>query len=170
MGRCWPPGNARYHAPTPKEIDESLRHFVALKPSSHNRILLDTASGYGRAEERVGQWLKDGANAELASNFVILTKVDAEPLTCFVTILLLHCLIPLEAMGRLLTSYALLFTAACLLACLPALGWLSSLRSLEKYLTWRQEKRKWTCPQPQPLRSSPSALSASEESTFSAVT
>ena len=72
-GRQWPPGNARYKPPAAGALDRQIRTALA-QIAPGQRLMLDTASGYGDSEVRLGEWLRAPANAEAAARCVVATK------------------------------------------------------------------------------------------------
>ncbi len=72
-GREWPPGNKRYVRPAPSQLDGQIRTALSLIRDEEH-LVLDTAVGYGDAQERLGQWLRDPANAAAAARCVVATK------------------------------------------------------------------------------------------------
>ena len=74
MGRQWPPGNQRYARPSDTDIDEQIRSALALVPRDQ-LLMLDTATGYGDAQQRVGDWLRGrGRRDAVARRVVVATK------------------------------------------------------------------------------------------------
>ena len=75
LGRQWPPNNTSWGRPTDEQIDAQIRCGLGLlsPQDEKQQLMLDTASGYGESEQRVGAWLR-GAGAELASRCVVATK------------------------------------------------------------------------------------------------
>ena len=71
LGRQWPPENSRYVRPSEGAVDVFLRSAFELLPEGQ-RLMLDTASGYGEAEQRLGAWLS--AHPDLAARVVVATK------------------------------------------------------------------------------------------------
>eukprot|EP00040_Diaphanoeca_grandis_P023461 m.127569 g.127569 ORF g.127569 m.127569 type:complete len:264 (-) comp29283_c0_seq2:68-859(-) len=55
-GRTWPPNNKSYVDPEQTEIDQYLGDAFGLVPED-KIVMLDTATGYGFSEERIGSWL-----------------------------------------------------------------------------------------------------------------
>jgi len=70
-GRQWPPNNQGWQRPSDEQIDLMLSTGFDLLGDGA-KLMLDTASGYGESEQRVGSWLTN--NATLASRCVIATK------------------------------------------------------------------------------------------------
>ena len=76
-GRQWPPNNPAWQRPSDSQIDAVLRAGFALLADADaggapQKLMLDTASGYGESEQRVGSWLT--GNPALASRCVLATK------------------------------------------------------------------------------------------------
>jgi aryl-alcohol dehydrogenase-like predicted oxidoreductase len=72
-GREWPPGNKRYERPRASQLDGQIRTALSLIGDGE-QLVLDTAVGYGDAQERLAEWLRDPANAAAAARCVVATK------------------------------------------------------------------------------------------------
>ena len=73
VGRQWPPNNPSWVRPTDEQIDAQIRAGLDLLSSPEEKLMLDTASGYGESEQRIGAWLQ-GPGKEFASRCVVATK------------------------------------------------------------------------------------------------
>ena len=73
VGRQWPPNNPSWERPADAQIDAQIRLGLSLLSSPEQQLMLDTASGYGESEQRVGAWLR-GLGAELAPRCLVATK------------------------------------------------------------------------------------------------
>ena len=73
VGRQWPPNNPCWERPTDVQIDAQIRVGLGLLSSPEQQLMLDTASGYGESEQRIGVWLR-GSGKAFASRCVVATK------------------------------------------------------------------------------------------------
>ncbi len=73
VGRQWPPKNSSWERPADAQIDAQIRLGMGLLSSPEQQLMLDTASGYGESEQRVGAWLR-GPGKDLASRCIVATK------------------------------------------------------------------------------------------------
>jgi len=71
VGRLWPPNSSTYTEPGWPEIEDFLSTSIQ-QLSSHGKLMLDTASGYGDSEEKLGEFFRK--HPGLRSKVVVATK------------------------------------------------------------------------------------------------
>jgi isocitrate lyase len=74
MGRRWPLDNDHYRPPDQVEIDGFLEKAFIIMGDDESAVMVDVAAAYGRAEERVGEWLSRPENQDFARDAFIATK------------------------------------------------------------------------------------------------
>eukprot|EP00930_Biecheleria_cincta_P008493 TRINITY_DN109959_c0_g1_i1.p1 TRINITY_DN109959_c0_g1~~TRINITY_DN109959_c0_g1_i1.p1 ORF type:complete len:294 (-),score=45.77 TRINITY_DN109959_c0_g1_i1:14-895(-) len=73
-GRKWPPQNDSYSYPDNAEVDAFLTQALSRLRRDDERVVIDTAYGYGNADARIGAWLKSAAGQVFLDKVLIHTK------------------------------------------------------------------------------------------------
>lgn len=58
MGRQWPEGDSSYTEPSASEIENILNGAFGLTAGSADRLMIDTAAGYGHSEQHLGGYFR----------------------------------------------------------------------------------------------------------------